>query len=140
MLFQPGKKVKMNNFTKGILVGIGIGLLIAPVKGEETRRLLSERLTELRNSLPENEQINQYVGQVTSRVSQTRENLRGYARQAAFKLKDTGTTLGNLAQQSVQEVKQAGQDVVEKTKEASNAVLAYPTTNVIDENHSVATE
>lgn len=123
----------MNNFTKGILVGVGIGLLIAPMKGEETRRLLGERLNELRNSLPENEQINQYVRQVSDRVSHTSENLRGYAQQAASKLKETGNTLGSLAQRSVDEVKQTSQDVVGKTKKIGGS-----TTRVIAEESNAA--
>lgn len=123
----------MNNFTKGILVGVGIGLLIAPMKGEETRRMLNERFTELKNSLPENAQLNQYVRQVSDRVSQTGENLRGYAQQAASKLKETGSAIGDLAQQSVDEVKQTSQDVVSKTKKIGGS-----TTKVISEESSAA--
>jgi len=36
----------MNSFTKGMLVGVGVGLLIAPLSGRETRRLLAERARE----------------------------------------------------------------------------------------------
>jgi len=119
----------MNNFTKGILVGVGIGLLFAPVKGEEARRALSARLAELRNSLPENAQLNLYVRQVSDRVSQTSENLRDYAQQAVSKVKEAGNSLGDLAQQSVGEVKQTGKDVVDKTKKISSS-----TTKVIAED------
>ena len=33
----------MGRFLRNVLIGIGIGLLIAPMPGEELRRLLSER-------------------------------------------------------------------------------------------------
>jgi len=33
----------MNSFVKGMLLGVGIGLIVAPMKGEEMRRLLRER-------------------------------------------------------------------------------------------------
>ncbi|HEX7733237.1 MAG TPA: YtxH domain-containing protein [Ktedonobacteraceae bacterium] len=110
----------MKAFTRGVLVGIGVGLLIAPMKGEDMRRLLNERFIELRNSLPVD--ANQYVQRVTERVSVTGDNLRGYAQQAASKVKDTGSTLGSLAQRSAQEVKQTGQDLVETTRSTANSV------------------
>ena len=47
----------MGRFLNGVLVGIGIGLLVAPMKGEEMRRLASERYEELRSRLPDNEQL-----------------------------------------------------------------------------------
>ena len=49
----------MNSFIKGMLFGVGVGLLVAPMRGEEMRRLLRERFEELRANLPENEQLNQ---------------------------------------------------------------------------------
>lgn len=116
----------MKTFTKGILVGVGIGLLVAPMKGEEMRRLLNERFTELRNSLPPD--ANQYVQQVTERVSQTGGNLRDYAQQAISKVKDTGSTMGSLAQQSAQEVKQTGQDLANTSKTTASSAKANAST------------
>lgn len=112
----------MNGFFKGILVGVGVGLLVAPMRGEDTRRMLSQRIQELRGYLPENEQVNQYVQQVSSRVSQASSNLTDLAQQAASKVKDTGSSLGNLGQQAATTVKQTSQDVADTTKQtASNA-------------------
>lgn len=123
----------MNNFTKGLLVGVGVGLLIAPLSGQETRRLLAERAQEWRNSLPEDSRINQYATQISDRVTSTKENWRGYARQAVSKAKDTGSTFGNKALQSGQgmamrarqtsmdmasRAKQSGQGMAHKAKQA----------------------
>lgn len=113
----------MKNFTKGVLLGVGIGLLIAPLSGKETRRLLAERAQEWRNSLPRDSRLNQYISQVSERVSETGENLRGYAEQAVSKAKDTGSSLGYKAMQSSQEMagkaKQAGQDIAGKARQSS---------------------
>lgn len=109
----------MNSFVKGMLLGVGIGLLVAPMKGEEMRRLLGERFKELRANLPENEQLNQYVQQVSSRVSQTSSTLKDYAQQAAAKMQSTASDLKGLAQQAGSEVKQTGQDVAGATKQAA---------------------
>ncbi|HZU68625.1 MAG TPA: hypothetical protein VFA09_15215 [Ktedonobacteraceae bacterium] len=111
----------MNSFFKGLLVGVGVGLLVAPMRGEEMRNLLSQRFEELRGYLPENEQLNQYVQQVSSSVSQTSSNLKSYAQQAAAKMKDTGSGLGELAQKATRDVKQTGQDVAQTTKQAAQS-------------------
>ena len=122
----------MRTFTKGVLIGIGVGLLFAPMKGEELRRRLNERAAELRDALPEN--TNQYVRQVSERVSQTSENLRNYAQQAVSKVKDTSSTLGDLAQRSAQEMKQTGQDLADTTRQTVNTAKAGgSTTRVIPE-------
>jgi gas vesicle protein len=109
----------LNNFIKGVLVGVGIGLLVAPVSGDETRRIIRESFIEWRNSLPEDSRLNQYTQQVSERVAQTRENLQNYAQQAASKVKDTSSTLSNKAQQSVQQARQTGQEVVDRAKQSA---------------------
>lgn len=132
----------MKNFTKGILVGVGVGLLFAPLRGEETRRVLKERFNEWRNSLPEDSRINQYANQVSNRVEQTRGNLQNYAQQAISKVKDTGNTLSNKAQQSTREVKESGQDIANKTKQnVSSARTGGPsTTRVMPESNNPRTQ
>jgi gas vesicle protein len=112
----------MKHFIRGMLLGVGIGMLVAPMRGEEMRNLLRQRFEELRGYLPENEQLNQYVQQVSDRVTQTTGTLKDYAQQAASKVKDTGNTLGDLAQKSTQEVKSASQDVADTTKQTVTSV------------------
>lgn len=112
----------MNNFVKGVLVGVGIGLIVAPMRGDEMRQMLSERFQTFRGYLPENEQMNQYMQQVSDRVSQASSDLKGYAQQAADKVKDTGNTLGTLAQQAGSSVKQTGQSVAGTAKQAASTV------------------
>ncbi|SRR6266516_1027774 len=111
----------MNNFLKGLLLGVGIGLLVAPMRGEEMRNLLSERASELRGYLPENEQLNQYRQQVTDRVSQTASNLKDYAQQAATTVKSSASNLSSIGQNAASEVKSAGQDVANTTKNTVNS-------------------
>ena len=112
----------MNTFIKGILVGVGVGLLIAPLSGRETRRLLAERVRGWRDALPPDSPVNQYAAQVSDYVTSARENWRGYAQQAVSKAKDTGSTFGNKAMRSgqdmAQKAKQASQDMAQKAKQA----------------------
>jgi len=126
----------MKKFITGLLLGLGIGLLIAPMRGEETRRQLAERFAEMRGYLPENEQFNEYVQQVSDRVSQTSSNLKDYAQQAVSKVKDTGNTLSELGQKAGTDVKQTGQDVVDTTKQTVKSVKQSKETDKIDDSGS----
>jgi gas vesicle protein len=112
----------MNSFVKGLLVGVGVGLLVAPMRGEEMRRRLGERLQEWRGYLPENEQLNQYVQQVSERVSQASGNLTDLAQQATSKVKDTGSQLGDLAQQATSKVKDTGSHLGTLAQQAGSTV------------------
>ena len=111
----------MKGFFRGMLVGVGVGLLIAPMRGQDMRNVLRQRFEELRGYLPENDQLNQYVQQVSSSVSQTSSNLKSYAQQAAARMKDTGSGLGELAQKATNDVKQTGQDVAQATKQTTQS-------------------
>ena len=122
----------MKRFITGLLFGLGIGLLVAPMRGEETRRQLAERFAEMRGYLPENEQFNEYVQQVSDRVSQTSSNLKDYAQQAVSKVKDTSNTLSELGQKAGTDVKQTGQDVVDTTKQTAKSVKQSAQTDKID--------
>ena len=126
----------MKRFITGLLFGLGIGLLIAPMRGEETRRQMAERFAEMRGYLPENEQFNEYVQQVSDRVSQTSSNLKDYAQQAVSKVKDTGNTLSELGQKASTDVKQTGQDVVDTTKQTVKSVKQSAQTDKIDASGS----
>ena len=112
----------MKSFLRGILFGVGIGLLVAPMRGEEMRRLVGERLQELRGYLPENEQLNQYVQQVSDRVSQASGNLSDLAQQATSKVKETGSQLGDLAQQASSKVKETGSQLGTLGQQATETV------------------
>ncbi|SRR2546430_7594356 len=112
----------MNSFVRGMLFGVGIGLLVAPMRGEEMRRLVGERLQELRGYLPENEQLNQYVQQVSNRVSQASGNLGDLASQAASRVRDTGSQLGDLAQQATSKVRDTGSQLGTMGQQATSTV------------------
>src|SRR2546421_11687104 len=101
----------MNNFVKGLLFGVGIGLLVAPMRGEELRKLVGERVNELRGYLPQNEQLEAYRQQISDRVGQTAGTLKDYAQQAASTVKSTASNLSDIAQNAASTVKSSGKDL-----------------------------
>jgi gas vesicle protein len=92
----------MGRFLNGLLIGVGIGMLVAPMRGEEMQRLVRERLDELRGSLPNKEQLKQTGQQVATRASQTASTLKDAAQQTATKVAST-------AKQATTPLKQGGQ-------------------------------
>jgi gas vesicle protein len=130
MLLQKGD-MNMGRFLNGVLIGIGLGLLVAPMRGEEMRRLVSERYGELQSSLPDNEQLKQAGQQVASGVSQMASQVKDYAQQAASQVKATGSSLGDLGQQAAREMKHTGQDIANTTKQTATSMKQgeqWPTT------------
>ncbi len=106
----------MGRFFRGVRIGGGIGLLVAPMRGEDMRRMLSERYSDLLNSLPDNNQLRQMGQQLSSGISQTSSQLKGYSQQAASKVRDTASSLSDTAKQAAQQtsqtVKQTGQETM----------------------------
>jgi len=93
----------MKSFTRGMVLGIGIGLLIAPMRGRDLRQMLGNRMNEWRQSLPADSPIARYANRLSQRVASTRENWRAYARQAVSRARDTGATLGEKARETSQD-------------------------------------
>ncbi len=135
----------MGRFLNGVLVGVGVGFLIAPMRGEEMRRLVQQRYEQLRSNLPPKEQVMQAGKQVAANLSQTASTVKDVAQQAATKVQETGGALGDLAQQTAQKVKQTGQDALDTTKQAAQSVKERvqgtttpsqePETVIVFENH-----
>ncbi len=111
----------MGMFTNGLIVGVGVALLVAPMKGEEMRRLVGERVSSIRASLPQGRQGSQYIQQASDTVSQTANVLKDTAQQAAAQVQSTGSTLADTAQQAATKAKQASKDVAETTKQTARS-------------------
>ena len=104
----------MGMFTNGLIVGVGVVLLVAPMRGEEMRRLVRERVSSIRASLPTG-------GQGSDTLSQTANVLKDNTQQAAAQVQPTGSALANTAQQAATEVKQASKNAVETTKQTARS-------------------
>lgn len=113
----------MRSFTRGLLVGVGVGFLFAPLTGEQMRNLLAERFNEFRNSLPENSPLQRYARQLREKMVSAKENLRVYTQQTVSKAIDTGASLSSKAiqtgQEMAQKAAQTSQEMAQKAKQTS---------------------
>ena len=81
----------MKSFLAGLGIGIGLGILFAPMSGEETRSNLSQRASDLADSARD------VVGQGRERLRSTVSAMRGQAERAADAVHEaTGTASRNL--------------------------------------------
>jgi len=111
----------MNRVVRGLLIGVGAGVVTGSVillmRREKTQRFLNERWQQLRSALPAPEHVQQYAQHVADRVSQAASDVKDTAQQAVKKVRDAGSDLGDLAQQKAMTMKQNGQDGGAKIKE-----------------------
>jgi len=120
LLYKPKEKRmwKMGNFLRGLLFGLGLGALFAPMRGQEMRRLLTSRFQELRGSIPEKTELNQYTQQISEKATQTASTFKDYAQQATAQVKNTASNLGDLAQQATAQVKDTASNLGDIAQQA----------------------
>ncbi|GAC1430849.1 MAG: hypothetical protein PVS3B3_05270 [Ktedonobacteraceae bacterium] len=111
----------MGKFLRGLLFGLGLGALIAPMRGQEMRRLLTDRFQELRGYIPERTELNQYTQQISEKATQTASTLKDYAQQATAQVKDTASNLGDLAQQASVHVKDTASNLGDIAQQAGTS-------------------
>ncbi|SRR5579871_3470200 len=87
----------MKGLVTGLLLGVGIGFLLAPQSGEETRRQLREQW----QGLKKNELVKQYLPSLVGDFSQVRSGLGDLAQFAFQQMKANETSLNDLAQLAV---------------------------------------
>ena len=75
----------MKNFLFGWGLGIGLGVLFAPMSGEETRNNLSDRANDLKANARDAYEQNR------DRIQRGVESIRGTAERAKNQIRNTGT-------------------------------------------------
>lgn len=82
----------MKAFLSGLGIGIGLGLLFAPMSGEETRTNLADRANDLKNSARETYEQNR------NRVQRGVETIRTTAERAMGQVRDTASEATRAAE------------------------------------------
>ena len=126
----------MSTFSRGFLLGMGLGLLLAPLRGQDMRRLVSERVQKLRESLSDHAQLQQDTEHLTNRAAQSASTLKNKAEQATAQMKEAADHSDDAAQQIRPQVKQTGRGAVEtatsetvqmrQSRQTSSSSLATP--------------
>jgi gas vesicle protein len=99
--------MNMGNFLNGLLVGVGVGLLVAPRKGEEMRRVVGER-----------------TGRLWDRVSNTSSSLLGQ--------KSSGSRISNVEEYYTPEPTKQPSPAGRQTTESPPSWIPSTQSNVAD--------
>ena len=91
----------MNRRITGLLIAVvAVGTsLIVLLRAEKPRRFLQARFEQVRDVLPEPEQVRQSAQHMATRVSHLASNAKGTTEQAMSKVKYTGSDLAEKAKQ-----------------------------------------
>lgn len=92
----------MGRFINGVLIGAAIALLVAPMPGEDLRRLIRERWEELSKSQVGGVQVGDTGRKVTTNTQQGAGNFSDAVRQAARQGEETSSSVISAATRRTQ--------------------------------------
>lgn len=95
----------MSRFIRGFVIGMILGQLVTPMRGQQMRRFLSERIQRLLGYLPDSAQVKHYAQQVVDRTSQGMSDVKNTAQQVTPKLRNAAQQLSNAAQENISKAK-----------------------------------
>ena len=92
----------MGRFINGVLVGAAVALLVAPMPGEDLRRLIRQRWEEMSRSQAGDVRPGETGRKVTANTQQTAENFSDAMRQAARQGEQTSSSVISAATRQTQ--------------------------------------
>ena len=125
------KKKGLGKFFAGALLGAGLGLLFAPIKGSETREALKKKIDELLNQLKDmdSEEIkndfNKRIQDIKIElVDLDKEKVAAFAKEKGNQLKEKAQDLVELAKEKgTPAIRKSAEAVLESVISVSNDVL-----------------
>ena len=107
----------LGKFVAGAAIGAGLGLLLAPKTGEQTRKELKAKLDELLNQA-KNIDVEEVKKDFNKRVAEIKDELADLDKEKVAEIaKEKGTELKKKAQELVDLAKEKGTPVLKKTAE-----------------------
>ncbi len=107
------KKNGFGKFLAGIGIGAGLGLLLAPKSGEETRKILKQKINELINEAKKIDVI-EIKDDFLAKVEDIKNELEDLDKEKVLK----------IAKEKSENIKSKASDLVELAKEKGTPVLA----------------
>ncbi len=107
------KKNGFGKFLAGIGIGAGLGLLLAPKSGEETRKILKQKINELINEAKKIDVV-EIKDDFLAKVEDIKNELEDLDKEKVLK----------IAKEKSENIKSKASDLVELAKEKGTPVLA----------------
>ncbi len=111
---SKSEKKGMGKFVLGALVGAGVGVLLAPKKGSETRKDLKNKMEELLAKAKEID-LNDVRDNIEQKINEIQSELKDLDKEKALAIaKEKGEVLKNKAVEVYELAKEKGTPVLEK--------------------------
>ena len=109
------KKSGVGKFIAGAALGVGLGVLFAPRKGEDTRKILKQKLDEMIEQI-KHVDIAEVKKEFDAKVNEIKMELVDLDKEKALEIaKEKGNQLKEKAQELVDLAKKKGTPVLKKT-------------------------
>ena len=107
------KKSGLGKFLAGIGIGAGLGILFAPKSGEETRKILKNKLDDFVEALKDVD-VNEVKNEFLTKVDEIKNELEDLDKEKILKVaKEKAEALKNKATELVELAKEKGTPVLE---------------------------
>ena len=130
------KKSKIASFLGGALVGVGLGFLFAPKSGSETRKELSNKMSDLWDKVRQLDS-NEIKNSLETKLREIESALKNLDKEKVLSIaKEKLSILKNKMNELVEMAKEAGKPVIENAANAAKKELANVTREVLNKLES----
>ena len=126
------KKSGLGKFLVGLGIGAGLGILLAPKSGKETRRELKEKLDELVKKVKDID-VNEVKDEFMNKIEDIRNEIEDLDKEKVLKIaKEKGKQLKQKAEELVDLAKEKGTPVLEDAADSVRKQAIKVTKNVLN--------
>lgn len=126
---QPKKKSGMGKFLAGAAIGAGLGILFAPRKGSETRKILKEKMDHLINQA-KNIDMEEVKEAIEEKIEELKEELADLDKEKVLQ----------IAQEKANQIKEKANDLVQLAVDKGTPVLQKAADDVREQAIKVVKE
>lgn len=126
------RKKSKAGFLGGALVGLGLGFLFAPKTGEETRKMLADKISELWDKV-RGMDSDEIKNKLETKLKEIEKDLKDLDKEKVLEVaKEKAKLVKEKTEELIEMAKESGKPVIEDAANAVKKELAKVTKNVLE--------